>query len=880
MIGDLKTSLLTEKSCDLIYQFYENKTDAESENIIFIGFPKKSNFSFLLATNILTRLLKDDLLKVKVNTHLRTLDKGDKIIFFGKKRAEFNSFSAKYIHFHVKGHEYFGNRRMITKVRAFLPIIYGNYLRKYKGTATSNHSLKDILIAASERRGNLRAKEKLLLNDKAAQALGVPSGLLKSKILLITGNGNKYKFKKWANNVKIYEESVKLIFKENLVIEKDLKNFKNFFSVENISERVNYNDFATSRLFELANSYPQLEDPILELIFDFEKGDYNQENLFELREDIKTLFGDELNIFNVLIERLPKYSSPLPSGLKMVIIDSLEVVQNYKSVIEGLINLKVKVVCTYDLNDFKLSNPFPFSPKFFWNREKIKTLINSQNQQDFTDKNLFNRALCFSNHDFLVSIYDDEGFADLYWRIYTQIKDTEGKENLVALFWTKIHPIYFLIKNSPNIDRELKNKCLDSLENDLCVYKNGTARIEDLFQEFIIKAKSINNRKVLENGNVLSQEITLGSQAILLPNGVKNESLKFIKNVDSHREGITVSGIPYKEYQLSLVDDLIRNCLVPKIKFLCWGREFTYLKKIILSIEKSEWHEDRLITTLAKQSACPIDTDKRSTIITENDFRIPTLPEEDSYEYEEVAQRQSSYYHSRYKGENGSYTKKSVTIYLKSNQWIYIPINDNVYFFDQNKNTIGQKKGSKLIKSDIIVLFNISKRDIRSIGSSNENMDRVFEDLEIWSNALDRLFEGSNKNYATLENKLKAYKTEVRKKANPNKVNLSRWLDDNDLTLAPWIHNLEVILDAADLVHEKQKILAASKKISKYERQFRKSIKKEILRRSHEFIVEEDEIITKSITVNGVSVKVTSCKVLSIDKEILDIDNSYVKKII
>ena len=121
---------------------------------------------------------------------------------------------------------------------------------------------------------------------------------------------------------------------------------------------------------------------------------------------------------------------------------------------------------------------------------------------------------------------------------------------------------------------------------------------------------------------------------------------------------------------------------------------------------------------------------------------------------------------------------------------------------------------------------------------------------------------------------------EERKKANPNRINLIRWLDDNDLTLAPREYNLEIILDATGLLNEKQKILVASKKISLYERKFRKKIKKEISNKASEFIVTEDEVITKELCVSGVSVTITACKVMSIDNEVLDIDNTYVKKII
>ena len=87
MIGDINTSPLTENSSNIIFQFYENRSAKQQENIFLIGLPQKSNFSILLAIDILTRLLKDDLSKIKINTHLRSLKKGDKIILEGIQKA-------------------------------------------------------------------------------------------------------------------------------------------------------------------------------------------------------------------------------------------------------------------------------------------------------------------------------------------------------------------------------------------------------------------------------------------------------------------------------------------------------------------------------------------------------------------------------------------------------------------------------------------------------------------------------------------------------------------------------------------------------------------------------------------------------------------------
>ncbi len=733
---------------------------------------------------------------------------------------------------------------------------------------------------AVERRDSSTARDKLLVTDQSTKKLGVPSGLLKSKVMIITGNGSKNKIKNWAEEIEIYEESVTSLFKENLIIEKDLNKFKDFFSIDAKSERIKYNSFAINELFDFEEKYPDLADDILELIYEFERGDYNEDKLIELRKDIKILYGETVDIFEILIKKVPKFSSPLPSGLKMVIIDSLAIVENYQNVINGLAALKIKVVCVYDLNNISENNPFPNSPRYFWNREKIKGIAQYEILDKLIDRKLFNKSLLYSQQNFTVSIYNDDGFTEFYWKIYNKIKDVDGEENIVKLFWQNLHPLYYLIKNSPNIENEIKIKLLDSFDADLRTILTGNSKTEDLFEEFIIKARAFTNPKVLEYGNVYSQEIMIASEEINIPQNEKAENLKFVKNVNSTFKNIIYSGIPYKEYQLKIIDGLFRNCSIPDIKFLCFEKEYVYLSKIVNAIERSDWLQDNDILKLAQQSDCPDTKNELKIVKIDQSSELSKSEIIDNQENEQLSQRQTAFYHSRYKGKSGTYTKKSVTIYIKSNKWIYIPTNDNIYFIDSANGVIGQKKGSKLNKSDIIVLFNISKRDLRAVESSNENMDNVFDDLEIWSNALTELFKSCNYDYNRLEEKLHLYKNDERKKANPNRINLMRWLDDNDLTLAPREYNLEIILDAAGLLYEKQKIIVASKKISLYERKFKKNIKKEISNKSSDFIVTGDEIITKELFVNSVSVVITACKVMSIDNEVLDIDNTYVKKII
>lgn len=885
MIQSFKTSSLTKKSCDLVYEFYKNNAENTNENLLFIGLPRKYHFSFLIAIKLLTILFKHDLDKVKINTHLKTLKQGDKIEFFGEKRAEFIRYSNKYILFYARGYEYFGSKRIVSKVRCKIPLVYGNYLKKYTGNAKTYHTLSDILKTASEKRGTISAKEKLLLENKNSRNLGVPSGLLKSKVLLISGRGNKNKLDRLSKQIKIYGESIQSIFGSNLIIEKSLENYENIFSASATAERINYDKHASKLLWELANEYPELEVEILKLIIEFERGNYSKQDLLDLKNDVKILYNKEPSVFEVLIGRLPEESITLPTGLKLVIINSLEVVQNYQRVIKGFKELGIKVVCTFDLYDLSYSNPFPNSPKYFWNRKKI-SLLARENKQYFeklgsiNDKHIWNRALTYSKRKYTINLYDDDRLAELYWKIYRYIRVIDGKEKLVELFWTKIHPLYYLFKNSPNLKETTRLEYLKPLANDLRNITTDGSTIEKLFVKFINRAKGFENNKTLNKGQILSQEINLDSESLSIPYNTNKKSLKFFKNIESYKYNLIIPGIPFKEFQLKLIDDLVKSCYAQNLNFLCWQSEYSYLKNLIHRVEESDWLEDNSINKLAEYAGCSIKIESKNNIVTK-DYRKEIISiDEDDVDYEEVDQKQSTYYHSKFEGELGAYTKKSVTAYLQSNKWIYIPLNDYVYYFNRRENTINKKKGSELNKSDTLVLFNISKEDIRTVGSSNEDMDQVVKDLEVWSDALRTLYNNSGKSYYRLEKRLRPYVTEARPNANPNRINLMRWLDDNDLTLAPWKDNLGVILEAAGLYHKKQRVLSANKKIRTYERIFKSNIRREVFKRVDEFKVKEDEIITKEIFVDGVSVEVTTCKVLNIDKEKLNIDNRYVKKIV
>lgn len=884
MIGNLKISKFTRKSCDLVYEFYKDCSDDINQNLLFIGIPGKDILSLIISIDVLSKLLKDDLEKVKVNAHLRTLKPKDKIIFFGKARAEFISYKEKYIHFYSKGFETYGNKRMPIKERNYLPLIYGNYLRKYNGRAKTYHLLTDILSAASDKRGRTGAREKLFLRDKYSRRLGVPSGLFKSKVLLVTGRGNKVKFDNLTEKIQIYEESIKSIFDGNLIIKKNLEKYKNIFSEEATHERLRYDKFANDQLWRLIDDYPELEDDIFEILLEFEKGSYNKQELLDLKNNFKIIYDKEPEIFNVLLGRLPKSSITLPSNLKLVVINSMEVLQNYQRVIQGFKKRGIKVICTFDLFDFSIHNPFPNSPSYFWNRSRIKK-INSEERpssdesNSFTDKELWYKALTYSLRKYKIYIYDDDGFAKLYWKIYRSIKVVDGKENLVDLFWKKIYPLYYLLKNSPNIEEYIKLKYLNQIKNEL---ENlvDKSELQQLFLEFIRRVETFKNRKILQRGNIFAQEINFGSEKLYIPNNRNIKKLKFHKNLRCNVNRFIFTGIPYRDYQLKIIDNIIKNCHGWKLHFLCWKNEYSYVKKIIEGIEKSSWKEDSLITKIAKRAYCPLDIEEVK-VISKKDLRDEVLDQnENDHSYEEESKAQSNYYHSKYKGIGETYRKKSITVFLKSNKRIYIPIKDKVYYLTDEESSIKQKKVRDLRESDTLILFKISKEDIRKIGSENENIDEVFNDLEIWSNALESLYKSCGKNYGALEQKLMRYKTNTRPKANPNRTNIIRWLDDNDLTLAPWDDNLEVILEAAGLLHKKNIIKKANKKIRSYEAKLKEDIKKEIFIRVNEFLVEEDEIITKEIFIDGVSVKITTCKVFSIDKEIVDIDNNYVKLIL
>src|SRR5699024_547692 len=147
-----------------------------------------------------------------------------------------------------------------------------------------------------------------------------------------------------------------------------------------------------------------------------------------------------------------------------------------------------------------------------------------------------------------------------------------------------------------------------------------------------------------------------------------NKKLKFFRKIKSNKKRLIFPGIPYKEFQLKLIENLIKSCHVQSLHFLCWQNEYSRLNNLIQRIEKSEWLEDNSIVNLVEYAGCPIEVEPKDSIIIKDYRKELTLLIENDVNYEEIDKKQSAYYHSRFKGNLGAYTKKSVTAYLKSNK--------------------------------------------------------------------------------------------------------------------------------------------------------------------------------------------------------------------
>ena len=714
---------------------------------------------------------------------------------------------------------------------------------------------------------------------------------LKSKILLIAGNGNVKKIKNSLYNEKIYNVELMNIFPEgkNLIIKKDLKSFivdddlyksklsvfsKNFKNLIKISE----SDLLRTRLTDILVN----EEICINEYFD---------NIFNaIVED----FADEEPNIVKLFEIYPGVNELVPKYLKAVIINDITQYDIYKNTIDYFINKDIPVIFVTDrkidksdeINYFdKFLDLYPEFNRINWNQSKIRKLINFDKDLPYLDDKLWKIAKRYSTQNIIIDAQYKHDLDRLMPKLSFLITSLEGFEDLQLSYFKNLHKVYYALKNSRStsaIIHELVNEFESSyisaknsgLSNELTVLIENVIRITKDFRV---------NSKLFQMNDILFSQIFLE----------KEENRYFIPICSKERpktldfDLIQFSGYPLNEYAGKYLINSVFKDYISNIKLTCWEREgdttFKYLRSRLVAsyfVEninfKSEFNKDLFLSkeNIQFEVDSMLDIKLNNTRIIDSEILIDETLESDLYKF-------------RYK--NFHVTDSSLD-YVNCN---IINFTDDSFMFlsktgtilsevedDNGKISIREASFINLSNGYRVFKYKKDRETYRKIVSHNKELTKKIDDLYKWKEYLQSLYFKYDKNIVLLQNFLLEVKSKhVLKESSPTRQNIRRWIFDES-TLKPSKHNVELFLLASEVSSEKinfklNEMEEAYSSVNGFIISLSSKMKKKI---SEIDLVEN--INTFEITEQGFQISVETKRILSLEESNVPVEYSNTRKIL
>lgn len=875
-IGNLTFSNFTKENVALI-RVNANNLDSTP---FFIGMPYKGFSAVYWTVLRLTEFLRNDLHSDNHDLAIKKLRRGDKVLFFKSVIGKFQSFNNGILKvgFAQRQDLGYGTETIIAYHK--LKNLYAPYATAYEGRKSKLNTIKDFYKKARSVRGEVRDIDRILLGEKEAENVRVPSGKLRSKILLVAGDGHLMKFRNELKQLKPYERSISEIFPDNIRVEKNLEILGEYYSKNNIELRGKFRDYYKPRLEELKALLPDFSEELSTIQRKWDKDIFSVTILKDLTRAISRNGNDIPPLLEEIAKAIKKFKNPLPDNLRMIVLNSPLDYYNYKNSLEYLAKKGVHVVIAFGLKDIEDLTNHNLIPQhaFFWTRDKLRNMNLSRSEGN-VDYVLEEKANNYLRQKINVKIYDDKDLSHLYWNVYSHVKELEGYEYLKEFFWKTLFPVYHVYKNSPGFCDSAFN--YDVVKGTFDIYEEKKAsfpnKVKLLIDQFYTHVLELRNLKDYLPGLYLQQSCVLMDSQVKFPEA-SYQGIAFTDKITDKTKRIALTGLPFEDHKIRLMDKLLNEWIVPDITILCWPREAKKLKSLQKRRANTDWTGSDVLEVTFEDHTGKLNVEAGSG--NENDQY--DLFEQNSWELEleKLGESYQNYYHRKYESGDSVLAKQCKTVHLKTGDWIYLPVDDQVHVFDKDSHSVVDAGISELVKGDLLIVFNLSREDVRATCEESPKLKNAFDILEIWSEGLRQLFKEYGKNYLRLELALNKICSEHGIAGNPAEYNLRRWLNDADLTLTPRDNNLKMILTAISALNKLQDIKLASQKIRSHQKRLRKFIKEQVIQRSSAFLKGHDGVFSESITVHGVEVQVQTAEVLDVEKGSLDIDFNYVNRII
>lgn len=895
-IGDGKLSPISQGTIGLCMTYIENfqKEEFEKKPLV-IGLPSKQWATIWLSAGIMTNLFHKEIpLLNQGSLNDLNLKEGDKIRIFGRSTIwkGFNQNGKGQILVSQSIRNSMGMREdnisNISLAERWIPFIERD-LSNNKSIISAKLLNKKI----QEKRTKETTIEKIL-NYKKKKDLGINSNSLTSKLLMVTGRGDKGKFIRQLKQATIYNDSLAETFmlNKNILVEVDLENYISLTDSQFVEKAELYKKRADKILTKIkvtkSSSVKILED----LIESLKSGNYLSSNFkSELEKLLDLLEEEEQDILEDLYDAHPGVETKLPDSLKVVILNDIHLVETYPRVIGDVCKKGIPVIILSDFySDFQ-DDLIDDYYRFFWNTPKIKYLLTLEEKENLLDKELWKLAKRFSGQFIGVEQFDNSEIEDKFSQLSRSFYSVEGFEKLKKIYWKSFFPLFNLIKNSPNkIDFSFIERHLEEFSLELEKLKG---QLPSIISEPLNKILSnlssgfYNPKNLVTHSHVYQQDVDVNESCLSVPFSALKNVIK-IKQTSSKNHKITFTGEPYKEKYTEILKKACLYDFIPEITVLCWKSEGAKILRYLTKLYKEHYFTDNVsaIHAIPHQynliTQDTINSEVNEIIMSNEDVsnsRIYT-PTDDLFIH------LRKYNHTQYKQSSKEESISANILNFRNGDWMYLPKGSKVLTVNLRTDgvlIIKKTKWNELKPRIQIIQYSLDNTVLRKIAKNKSQLYETFDDLNIWREALENLyncFDGSTSDkYAGLEKILDTTNKLKHKIGNPSRGNLVRWRNDTEL-LAPLEGNLRLILEASEQIEQIDKVLLARKKVLRFNNQIRREIKYEAIEKMKEIFDKESTKNSFSINIKGFGIKINIRTILSLEQEPVDVSYSVTRKII
>lgn len=806
-----------------VLKYLDNFTKMGEKNLLpfFFSFPDKKSASVWLSICLMTHFFSEDYIKSEGQS-VNKLDVGKKYLVYGsigKYRGIINNQNGERFRFLFEDGEKLPKKTIrsnIKNVNQSKPLNKIKHYNKCEENAKQNRTpLSKIL----------EPNEGVIINDQ----------VLSSKVLLVAGRGNTTSIKNLIDTCVVYDEPISKVFapNNNIILKPDLKEYKSFFE-NNHNEKIHSFLKWIGRLLEDSTVDNNITEPLRKIKSTIEQDEVITSEIDDSFNNIVEQYaGTEPRLQKLMDEHYPEISTELPEDLKAVIINDITQIEDYPNTIKGFLNKQIPVIVVSNRMIEKSIDLFYFNRLFDsengiwkdayrinWNRSKLNPLINTtSHDSDFMDNPLWETCRRYAEQIIKIDIFQEpDGFNldEKIWQLVQKINHLQGFEYLKTSFFQYLNPLLYAFKNSHYIDVDnpvkiLIEKFKEEWENSKNYLPNNTELVDEI--EAIIKQLECGvykNGKPQSIQNVFSGILSIPDYGQLnIPVGSETNK------PDQQSEIIVFTGFPYGENSGKYLHNSSLNYFVPAIYIQCWPfegkRTYSYLRRRIESgyffdkIPESIGFPEQLILN----NQAEIDHEINETL---KISKIIDMKERDIFQTEDDLIALDNFQYEKFKyidneSDKFKYIVNCNIVRFNDGSFMFLPSQSTVLSEFEKESGRISVKGLKFNQLSVgLRVFKFSKEHLNysEILQSNPNIKKANSVLSIWHSTLSKLTEELDSTQNLYEYLVSIAKKSNINGANPDVLNIRRWLNDEDL-IAPNMDNLRVIFIAGkekNFIHE------------------------------------------------------------------------------